>query len=145
MKKLAALLALPIFASMPSAQEAVKPDSYLCIPDMATGFKFANGKWQQANFTVANRKYLLRHAKESDASWVKEREWAWTEFGETVAWAGCDKPDFDYMKCGGVMQEIQINVRTLRYQAYWLGTYLAGSEDQMSDTPSIEIGKCSPL
>ena len=146
MKKLTALLLLLPAIPLAVAEDDETPNSYLCIADMSTGFKYDNGMWQQTHFNVDGSKYMLRHTKESDVVWVKEHKWAWVEFGETVAYSWCDVPaDSDYFNCSGVMVEVQLNVKTLRYQMYYHGTYLAASEEQHADTPHIEIGKCSPL
>ena len=141
MKILAVLLLFSVFPSVMAQEKS--PDSYLCIGDMATGFIYKNDAWQQTHFIVDDSKYLLRHTRETDADWVKPHEWAWVDFGEERAYNWCDGSDS--LECAGVFVNIKINIRTLRFQAYFHGTYTEAAEDMHHDTPRIEIGKCTPL
>ena len=137
-------------------------DSYLCIPDLSTGFKYKDGEWQTVRFNVAEEKYVLRKRKRkrkekhpiySDSKWLIFR------FGETTPAGGCDK-GFDssgLIACSYYLYgDFRMNRGTGRYQAiYWPGYVDSQSADAANldpeaqrdgeDTPSMTIGRCSAI
>ena len=47
-------------------------ESYLCIPDKATGFGFEVGEWSSTDFNVDNEKYILREQTPKEIERMKE-------------------------------------------------------------------------
>jgi hypothetical protein len=141
----ALLLLLPVIP-LAIAEDEATPDSYLCIPDMATGFKYKNDKWQATHFGVGDDKYILRRPKETDS--FPDAAWVWGEFGDKRFYTRCmeDVSAYGFVFCTGIGQELRINVNTLRYQLYYYVGYVAATiNDSPGNTPFIEIGKCSAL
>lgn len=50
-------------------------DSYICVADMATGFKYnkARDKWEIANFNVDDSKYIVSKSKENLTFYAMEK------------------------------------------------------------------------
>jgi hypothetical protein len=124
--------------------ERQEPASYLCIPDLSTGFVKKDGSWERANFNVEGKKYLLAR---------RDDRWSFSNFGEQASPLDtCTETATDslpYFKCGFSMAfgETTVNIKSLRYQKYFAGDFVLekpGSNDD-ANTPYIEIGKCSRL
>lgn len=144
----AALLLLP-----PAAQAEVS--QYLCITDYSVGYAFRNGRWTPTTFTPGSR-YIIRHTRAGELSAVpmsiKRATWGVFEFGENLAWAGCEEPGSETMGvlggeliCSG-LANVEFNRDTLRFQIEFTGNYTTPAKpEEKSDTPSLSIGRCSPL
>ena len=117
-------------------------NSYLCIPDLATGFSYQKNidKWNISTFDVAKNKYILTKSNTN--------KWEWKIFGEKYTNVNCDDAfnEHGYLNCNG-FEQIQFNKKNLRFiKIYRLGYVnkgIVGIEGE--DTPNMEIGKCSPL
>ncbi len=116
--------------------------SYLCIADLATGFKFNNNtkRWESTNFNIKNSKYIIK--KNTDGVWE------WKDFGKNSMGVTCNK-DFNesgYLRCESLIH-VNFNNKSLRYILYYPVGYvnigIAGKEGD--DTPSLEIGTCSQI
>lgn len=65
--KIVALVALSIFAAN------VNADTYLCVSEDATGFKYKGEKWNRSGFSTDDSKYILRKMKDDDLSGLQEK------------------------------------------------------------------------
>jgi hypothetical protein len=121
-------------------------DSYLCVPDMATGFIFdrTSQKWHPAQFNVSGKKYLLKRVAKGAV---------WNKFGSSDSADHCtDFNEGGYTFCTG-LSNVTFNEKNLRYQLIYPIGYMSGGiagpmNDLISalgDTPFIEIGTCSVL
>lgn len=117
-------------------------NSYLCIPDLATGFSYQKNldKWKISTFDVAKNKYILTKSNTN--------KWEWKIFGEEYSNVNCDNTfsEHGYLNCNG-FEQIQFNKKNLRfmkiYRIGYVNKGIGGIEGE--DTPNMEIGKCSPL
>ena len=136
------LLLAVLFAAGP----VVGADAYVCTADRSTGFIFKDSEWQAVNFDVSQNRYLVRKATEDDTH--STSPWIYGEFGQPILGGQCDEPFVTgLMSCRSAGQDFRMNTKTMRYQLYyWIG-YVISNESGIhpSDTPYIEIGRCSPL
>ena len=95
-------------------------ESYLCVSNMATGFKLAkDGVWRQTNFK-ADRKYLVKEPVKGD-DFLSNYAFVVEHFGEGVFSSMCKRGlgRIEYISCEGLHVE--------------------------GENVFVEIGKCSPL
>jgi hypothetical protein len=129
-------------------------EGYTCIEDMATGFAYENGVWQQAHFKLEG-KFIIRPATEFDQnSWmsialgIPKAKWGVGKLGEKEPIASCEY-DFDTagsLYCRASFYEFRMNRKSLRFlHAYLSGYWNSTPGDEAGDTPFINIGKCSPM
>ena len=135
-------------------------DTYLCIPDLSTGFAFdaKSQKWNPTHFSVSGKKYLLKRVAGGAE---------WSDFGSPYAPAPCTNFDAGgFTVCKSETSEgafnvrfstINFNERSLRYELAVWGGYMYGGLPSWGnpivdpflkdnhDTPVIEIGTCSGL
>ncbi len=121
-------------------------EQFLCVADLATGFKFnsASKSWENANFNVSSEKFIISKSE------IDKQSYKVTLMGEKVEQAVCEE-DFNeagILFCDG-FSEYRFNKNNGRYvKVYLIGyyTYTAGSTmfgEDGKNTPHIEIGKCS--
>ena len=140
-----ALLGL-VFIVISVATGAVA-DSYLCMADQATGFKFdkATKTWGPVSFDVSSDKYIVARSKDESYTWV-------------VTKAGDDQPlfyckddigaDDQLLDCNLFDPSFHFDVRTLRFTAIRVQGYIVPSGDGRNEgdaEPLMEIGTCAPL
>lgn len=129
MRKLFVLLWLG-FCSLAAADEA-----YICMVDKSTGFKLSStGRWEEASFYPDESKYLLKK---------KGAGWEWSKFGDKF---GMPCPAFNkhgLLNCDLLFGAVRVQRDTLRFIKTYTVGYIDG--DQPGNTPSIGIGKCTPL
>ena len=140
-----ALLGL-VFIVFSVAADAVA-DSYLCMADQATGFRFdkSTKKWSAANFDVSSDKYIVARSKDASYTWV-------------VTKAGDDQPLFyckddigpsdQVLDCNLFDSSFHFDVNTLRFTAIRVQGYIVPSgvgRNEGDAEPLIEIGTCAPL
>jgi hypothetical protein len=144
----AIILACTVLPLLPSAAWA---EGYLCAGDKATGFAFnpTRKEWNETRFRV-DSKYLIRRKNDKDALW-KDALWVVVEVGESVALATCnsDFTEWGTLVCDG-MRRFIFNQKNMRFQIYYQGAYIwegdgTSSGPESTDTPYIEIGRCSPI
>jgi hypothetical protein len=123
-----------IFATAALSKE---PDSYLCIPDKATGFSYdhRSKSWVSTNFNLRGAKFLLIKTSKG---------WEWRDFGASLGQSCEADADGDLIICNLVLHEHKMSRKTLRFINSYLVGYVNGG-DSDANTPSITIGKCSPL
>jgi hypothetical protein len=128
-------------------------EGYICIDDMATGFKFENGEWQQSRFKPDSR-YIVRPVTKDDAPMLRgfvesilgNAKWVVMKVGEPLPFAGCTEPAaHGSIFCKGLYEEFKMNEKSLRFLYAYLQGYWHPLDEGKSDTPLIEIGKCSPM
>lgn len=121
-------------------------DAYICIPDLATGFRYDEKahQWVISSFKVRGEKYLFK----KDASGL----WKWSEFGTTTQPVECEDNAYAreriWIRCHSHFHTAIFSFRALRFQHVTLGGYVHGhapSDANKPDTPYIEIGTCTPL
>ena len=123
-------------------------DSYLCIADKSTGFYYNKDtkEWESTSFKTDD-KFILKKAKEdSDVVTVegaKVGDLIYHNFGSSFPFGYCTEiggweNTYDCKIMGGGIAKFSANKMTflkVYTYGYWRGT----------DTPYMEIGKCSPL
>ena len=151
MKNIIGALLLSALIPTAVAEDENTVDAYLCIPDMATGFKFTDGKWKQSNFDTDDIKYIFRRSKESDFL-STAYPWVWSKLGEERPAGYCEETfsSIGVMNCSGIGGDMQISSKTLRFQetnsyGYVFDGFKDGNIPDGSSTPFIMIGKCSAL
>ncbi len=120
---------------------SVSAGNYLCVADLSTGFRYdGNTKsWVVANFDVKDSKYIIAA---SDFSTFKYEV---KKVGENLFEALC-KDGFNkagYLSCAGVVSDFRFNKNNGRYITSYTNGNVLNIKDMSSDTPYIEIGKCS--
>jgi hypothetical protein len=149
-------LILVVLASPATAAD----ENYLCIADMATGFKLdqPSKKWQIARFDVSKHRYIIRRT---------EKGLAWNEFGSSLAAIPCSEfNDWGSTVCSDGIETMTFNKVNLRYQRVYASGWIDGdlpvpaqAKDPWGcaigdarecragppDTPLIEIGTCSAI
>ncbi|MEO8008215.1 MAG: hypothetical protein ABI728_06805 [Betaproteobacteria bacterium] len=140
------LLLLPLLA---------RAEGYTCIEDMATGFAYRNGQWQETSFKPG-AKFIIRPASEFDqdtgmsiALGIPRAKWAVGRPGEYEPIAGCEF-DFDdegNLDCrASYFSKFRMNRKSLRFlHAFLAGYSHPDSGNEADDSPYIAIGKCSPM
>lgn len=134
------IISTSLIATSASISDAAAQDAYLCIPDASTGFTFnsTSKAWEVARFTVANRRYVMRS---------QGAAWSWSEMGDPHQ-DKCDAiTQYGFVNCGGII-EIRFNKNTLRYQRWMTIGYVMSERNAASEgsnTPFLEIGRCSPI
>jgi len=144
-------LILVLFGALTTLAHAQAPSGYLCVADKATGFAFDKGtkQWNQASFRTES-KYLISPSTFKGYAWEVKR------VGQQFTSAMC-KDNFNSVGnlfCGGLGTEFKFSSGSLRYMsAYLIGYWPEANpkaksdseREEGSDTPYIEIGKCSPF
>lgn len=125
-------------------------EKYLCVPDLATGFRYNKSSrgWEQANFKT-DHKYIISKSDDKKSTYFKVNK-----IGEIYPWWGCAEGfnESGFLFCSGIGGEFKFNKKNGRYiLANLIGYFVVLSDsplfptDEKSDTPFIEIGKCSPF
>jgi hypothetical protein len=114
------------------------PDSYICAQDMSTGFRFEDRRWQAVRFHP-ERKYLVSRSQRPNAVWEVKN----VGHNSATVWCKSDFNDDGDLFCEG-FADFWMNRNNLRFQYVYPFGYVDGL-DHAEDTPSISIGKCSPL
>lgn len=126
---------------------------YLCIADSVTGFAYNNylHKWVSGKFRPGT-KYLIKPDKGS-----KIDKYVISVFGKDEVAAICQYgiSKTGFLDCSWGYRNFHINVQTGRYiKTFDYGYFNIGRKDYISGkmvtnknsyTPTMEIGKCSPL
>ena len=126
-------------------------DSYLCVANMATGFAYNKtlDKWDVANFNVDDKKYVVTRSKRENFAWEVK------QIGRNipVSWCKKDINEVGLLHCEG-FQYFKMNINNLRFMSVYMVGYIHYNikDDngnimfkEGENTPSMEIGKCSPL
>jgi len=128
--------------AMPAMGE--EPTSYLCIPDVSTGFKRnESDKWVATRFDVQGQKFLLSKTA---------GKWQWQKFGERpipnlLSECGTFN-EHGFIRCVVVGSQITFSKDTLRFMEFHPFGYVILNIEAPKDynlTPFITIGTCTPL
>lgn len=132
------LIALP--AHVASAEDGKQ---WICVAEAATGFAFHNDKWQRVTFNIDGEKYIISQTEPKQSHILTYRI---TQLGKKTS-GSCQSikyPPFPTISCNYSLTEIKVNVKSLRFIAVYPIGYIDG-KDTNDNTPSMTIGKCSPL
>jgi hypothetical protein len=138
-----------LFSSTPAASQMMdhpelSGEQYLCMPDKVTGFAFDTHlrKWEIATFD-SEKKYLVSVGTLNPLG-LKTSKVA--EIGSVLSMATCDGGfnESGYLFCSGFVN-FRFNKNSGRFISVYMHGYLSGDDTGSSDTPYIEIGKCSRL
>ena len=129
--------------------EASAMDSYVCVSDTSTGFRYnsALDKWEIVNFIVDGNKYIVSRSIEKNVEWKINRNEESSEF--SICKKDFDEYGFLYCESNIIFKMNKFNLRfvNINPSGYYNST-LKNSQDVMlykdgSSTPYIEIGRCS--
>ena len=147
------ILAL-VLVALPYKGIADEPsDAYLCIADLSTGFVFGGGKWITTTFNVENEKYLIRLRKADESPlFYKSDKLLIFRMGGSDPVGGCAEgfDDSGYLSCSfQLFGKFRMNYLSGRflvgYSSGYFNSNVHGLKDEDADTPSMAIGKCSPM
>ena len=132
--------AIAFIAGLAPAIALADAQAYLCIADQAVGFRYdKNPKaWKSTLFSVKDERYILK---------LEDKHWHWSKLGSSFEGTCNDFTTADTIGCVGT-DEVLFNRTTLRYQLYYPFGYIAQmtlESFEGSDTPYIEIGRCSEM
>jgi len=142
MRNACTVLSLFLFSLVASAEQ------YLCVPDKMTGFAYdeKTKAWITTQFRT-DFKYIIASAKNGRDAFTL------TKIGEKEPEGYC-KDGFNdpgYLHCENLGGYFKFNRANGRYLAvftlayYNVGVGLLSQSDSGSDTPAMQIGKCSPF
>ena len=150
-----------LFVALAAPAVAASGDSdFLCIADMATGFKFdpTTKLWQSAQFNVSKNRYVIKITKDG---------LTWNDFGSTLPPLQCTPfNDSGSTSCSlGSITIVSFNRVNMRFQYVYLSGWVdsdlpppKGLENNSAltgfwnaataksgNSPLVEIGRCSAL
>ena len=140
-----------LFGNRKTGNDSMEEERYLCVPEMATGFKYnSNTKsWESVNFKV-NRKYLISKGKPPkdliSGEYSKQSGLVIKIVGDELnicrdmSEAGFARSGFVNFDC--FHGEFLVNQNRGKYIRTFRRGYVIGDE---TTTPFMEIGKCSPF
>jgi hypothetical protein len=131
MRRLIFLVILFAFTTKSFAQQA-----YICVADNSTGFMYnPNSRaWDRTGFRVSEDKKLLKKVGQG---------WEWSSFGSNFGEKCGEINSHGFLNCDMLLGSLRFSKNTLRYVETYTVGYTDG--DKGGNTPSITIGKCSPL
>jgi hypothetical protein len=132
MRLVAAAVLLASFAS-PAAAEI----GWLCLADSATGFAWDGQRWIQSNFYTDKKRYIISQAERSTGFVMKK-------VGEPYEQKCTAANEYGFIACDMIFGQFIFNSAHLRYLMTYPVGFIDGKDNQ-DNTPSIEIGSCSPL
>jgi hypothetical protein len=131
-------------------------DGWLCIGEKSSGFRYEEtpDRWMSAVFgNATDSKFVVRRAN-MDEPMEQRFTWVVAQLGKDSIDYGCedDLEDSGALFCKGLFGEFRFNSKSLRFQSYYAIGYVIrdpnsaeGKEIQSGNTPSLVIGRCSPL
>lgn len=138
-KTLLSLATIIVTVAVPSIASAKQ---FLCIAEMATGFKMKAGQWKSVDFNVDDDRFVIREY--SDPLLSGQNTHAVFRLGKDGPIHNCTDSglkDQWHLLCGGLGVGFVFVEKELRFQQYNGFGYVFG--DDADSTPSITIGKCS--
>jgi hypothetical protein len=122
-------------------------ESYLCVADYSTGFRWNGNAWEPARFSVERNKYVVTDA--TDEARAAGYTHIVKEIGSNRVLHQCTrkllpdgKPSLQ-MPCGGMGYGFTFNFETLRFDEIYAYGYV--EDDPNGNTPSMTIGRCTKL
>ena len=121
-------------------------EKYICTSEKTIGFKYnkTSKEWQAASFS--EHKYVISKPEDAKAEFVV------TEIGSSYPLATCKYPiqkEYGWLNCESGFSDFRFNKINGRFMRSFMSGYISvlpsinGQTDETSDTPSMEIGKCS--
>jgi hypothetical protein len=135
------LFSLITAATAAPATETDSPPSYLCIPELVTGFKPVNDKWVSQHFTRSDKKFLVT---KKDDRWILR----WHGNKDNGYWKYPVKEEAaaGYVKCESVLGEhFRMSIKNLRFSVASDFGYVDNPNDSEMDNPYMMVGKCTEL
>ena len=147
------LLAAHVVASLVLGLSLARPGSagaeqYLCLAENSSGFSFNthSGTWISTTFRTDD-KYLIAPSKNPAHAFQV------TRIGENSPSANCEDGfnEAGYLFCKGPAGEFKFNKKNGRFlKVFSFGYFnvvpgMNDTTDESSDTPYVQIGKCSPF
>jgi len=124
-----------------------KADNFICLAEKASGFSYnsLSKEWVPSTFTT-NAKYVLSKDKSSSNMYVVNK--IGDDNNEFSCKDGINAAGFIFCKTFGATAEFRMNINNLRFISgsilgYYNVTPKGNITDESSNTPFIEIGKCS--
>jgi hypothetical protein len=123
-------------------------ESYVCVADHSTGFKWNGNSWEPARFSVDRKKYVVTDATDDARAAghthiVKEISSNRIVHRCTRKTLPDGKPSLQ-MPCGGMGYGFVFNFETLRFDEIYTYGYVE-ADDSNDNTPQMTIGKCTKL
>jgi len=149
-------LFLSVLALLLVTNSSTSAESFLCVADKATGFKFneVHKNWEQATFNVSDMKYIIRNPSADDTliGSAKNQAFVGLEVGGKFPIIFC-KDDFDsngLLFCNyNISGEFRMNKNLgrfiLYYQVGYVGDAINPGAKEKDNDPGIVIGRCSPM
>jgi hypothetical protein len=138
---------------LPTVGLAARPNAYLCVTELATGFTFDKQakRWSIATSPIG--KYVVSRRQPDEHRWdgALPYEWKVIPVGSKSPEAFCneDIANEDALVCRGD-SEFRLNKKALRFERALLGGYWAqgfaypgGQEGDFAST--LSMGKCNPM
>ena len=118
-----------------SAGRASAAETYVCVGEQSTGFKWSGSEWQRAGFLPD--KFVVSKTE-------TQSEYIVTQPGSDRIVHRCNaEAGSRQMFCGGPAYNFAFNFESLRFQEYHGTGYIQG--DAFGSTPYIMIGRCTKL
>lgn len=111
---------------------------YLCLADMSTGYRLVEDNWEFARFDVSKIKLIIKPTPEIGPNFYQV-----IKVGSASAQHSLCELVGVSLTCGGLGFGFIMNTHFLRFQEFYGIGYVHG--DMPGNTPSITIGRCSPL
>jgi hypothetical protein len=130
-----------IFAAFLLPISPADASQFFCAADLSTGFKLQSSGWSSVDFTVKDMRYTIAPQDSGGTDYTV------TKLGDKSPSHRCKNnlpPGGKiHLVCGGLGYGFIFNERELRFQEYYGIGFVNG--DAPGNTPSITIGKCSPI
>lgn len=136
----------PVIVALSIVEETIAADHYLCVAEKATGFSYDNAarEWKNTHFKITS-KYIVSKPEGTEYAYQV------TQVGEKYPISNCKSGfnGYGYLFCSGLGIDFTFNRKNGRYLSISPVGYInvlpeLKITDENSDTPFIEIGKCSP-
>jgi hypothetical protein len=154
------LSVLALFAEVISNSAYGKSENqWLCISEQAAGIGYdeRTHEWRASVFKTKDR-FLIRHARKGDvtsegeiSNVVDAAGWSTVPFGSDAGWECEGQSNFNtknILRCDTILGLLLFNKNALVFQNYSTGMFVfpeARGEKWEHDTPTINIGHCTPL
>ena len=130
------ILYLALIVSLILPHNASAKQNYICSANLATGFSFSKSaqNWVSSQFLTSNKYTIVKST--GDFPYIVNRLPK-----ELFTVCTNDIDENDYLNCGGYNLSFRININTMKYVLFYVGSYI-DSDSENADTPLIEIGIC---
>jgi hypothetical protein len=124
---------------------AAREDKWLCVGEASAGMTYRDKQWAPAIFSTINDRFIVQKPLDYFSKLSKKVSWSVTRIGSSMTVSICQDDFFGpHLRCSG-SSRFDFNSDTLRFQIIYEVGYTYIPNDEGGDTPSITIGKCSPI